>query len=131
VAKKKNGFKFPRVDKKIVLVLLFLLFFNVLIAVLCSSFLQNFWFFADKSIAYILSNLFFFEGALVFAVGAFVASGLSIFRIESPSSLYASPEGHVEYLRESRKKQFKFGIVLVAIGAILIGSSIAIGALLI
>ena len=132
MAKKKTGFKLPRVSKKIVLAVLFLLFFNALIAVFVFSFLhENFWFFADKSAARILSDLLFLEGAMVFAVGAFVASGLSIFRIESKSSLYTSPEGHVKYLRESRKKQFNFGVVLVVIGAILIGSSIVIGAFLI
>jgi len=131
VAKKENGFKLSRINKKIVLALLFLFFFNIFFAVFSFSFLQDFWFFASKSIAYILSDLLFFEGAILFAVGAFVASGLSIFKIEKASSLYASPEGHAEYLRESRKKQFKFGTVLIAIGAILIGSSIAIGTLLI
>jgi len=105
VAKKKNSFKFPRVTKKIVLVVLLLLFFNALIAVFGFSFLhENFWFFADKSATCILSDLLFLEGAIVFTVGAFVASGASIFR---------------------------FGIVVMIIGAILISSSIVIGTFLI
>lgn len=132
MAKKKNSFKFPRVSKKIVLVVLLLLFFNVLITVFGFSFLhENFYFFADKSAARILSDLLFLEGAIVFTVGAFVASGASIFRIESKSSLYANSEGHIKYLHESRKKQFKFGIVVMIIGAILIGSSMVIGTFLI
>ena len=122
----------PKVSKKIVLAVLLTLFFDALVAVFGFSFLhENLSFFADKSEACILSDLLFLEGAIVFTVGAFVASGASIFRIESKSSLYASPEGHVKYLRESRKKQFNFGIVLMVIGAILIGSAIAIGAFLI
>lgn len=132
MARKKNGFKFPRVSKKIVFALLLILFLDALVAVFGFSFLhENFSFFVDKSEACILSDLLFLEGAIVFTVGAFVASGVSIFRIESKSSLYASPEGHVEYLRKSRKKQFNSGIVLMVIGAVLIGSSIAIGAFLI
>jgi hypothetical protein len=95
----------------------------VVVNVVVASLLPPFWL--------ALSNLLFIEGAIILGVGAWIASGASTLRTEKFSSLYARPEGHAEYLRQSRKKQFSFGIVLIIIGAALMGLSIAIGTLLI
>lgn len=80
-----------------------------------------------KSEKNILSDLLFLEGACILAIGAYVASGISILRMETPSSLYASPNGHSRYVKEVRKKQIAFGTILIIIGASLIGLSILIG----
>ena len=78
-----------------------------------------------------LCNLLFIEGGLIFAVGAFIALGVPSRSIERPSSLFASPGGHVDYLRQRRRKQFSFGLILMLIGASLLASSIVIGEFLI
>ena len=78
-----------------------------------------------------LCNLLFVEGGLIFAVGGFIASGIPSMLIERSSSLFASPGGHVDYLRQRRRKQFSFGLILMLIGGSLLTSSIFIGELLI
>lgn len=123
---KMGRFFSSRLEAKIVIVIVFLLLFNVFAASFGASILrEKLPFLKGKSEKVILSDLLFIEGAVIFAIGALVASGVSVFRIETPSSLYASPGGHARYLRESRKKQFKFGIILIIIGAALMGISIA------
>jgi len=80
---------------------------------------------ARKSKMVVLSDLFFLEGAVVLAVGALTAAGTSL-RRESFSSLYAKPDGHRKFLEEQRPKQFFFGILLIIIGAVLIGLSVIV-----
>jgi hypothetical protein len=113
---KRAYFKFVA---KIGIVVLFIVIFDIFIASLHAPFSLT------------LSNLFFIEGAIIFGVGAWVASGATVLRMERPSTLYARPEGHTEYLRQHRKKQLSFGIVLIIIGAALMGLSITIGTFLI
>lgn len=123
---KMKRFFSSKLKVKIGVVILFLVLFNVFAVSLGVSFLrEKFQFLRNKSVKIVMSDLFFIEGAVIFAVGALVASGTSL-RVETFSSLYADPNGHVRYLRESRKKQFAFGIILIVVGASLIGLSISI-----
>jgi hypothetical protein len=69
-------------------------------------------------------DLLFIEGIVVFAAGAYVASGAANLRRESYATLTASPEGHREYLEEQRSRQVSDGILLMVIGAIIIAVSI-------
>lgn len=115
-----------RLEVKVGVILLFLFLINIFI--IKFGFLrEKLPFMAYKSEKNILSDLFFLEGAFILALGAYVASGISILRMETPSSLYASPNGHSRYVREVRKKQIAFGTILIIIGASLIGLSIVIG----
>lgn len=128
---KMRRFLSSRLEAKMGIIILFLLLFNVFAVSFGSSFLrEKLPFLANKSEKLILSDLLFIEGAVIFAIGALIASGASVLRIETPSSLYARPSGHVRYLREERKKQFAFGIILIIIGVALMGLSIAIGTFL-
>ena len=104
------------------MVLLCLCILDMFVAFFTSE--NAFW--ANKSKTVILSDFLFIEGIIIFSIGALVASGISVLRMERWQSLYASPNGHVKYLRQERRKQFSFGIVLMIIGAVLTGLSIAI-----
>lgn len=120
-------FRFPIFMRKIFWVILLLSVFNVLAISLGVTFLQErIWFFSERPRVYMLSDLLFLEGAVIFAVGTFVVSAVSILRIERSSSLYADSGGHTKYLRENREKHLHLGIVLISIGATLMGLSIAI-----
>jgi len=77
----------------------------------------------------VLSDLFFLEGALFFGIGWVIAAGLTIFRMERWQTLYASPDGHAEYLRSERGKQVLFGLAFIVLGTILIGLSVGISVL--
>lgn len=115
-----------RLEVKIGIILLFLLLFNIFI-IKFGFIRERLPLLAYKSEKNILSDLLFLEGAFTLGLGAYVASGISILRMETPSSLYASPNGHSRYVREVRKKQIAFGTILIIIGASLIGLSIIIG----
>lgn len=128
---KMRRFLSSRLEAKMGIVILFLLIFNVIAVSFGISFLrEKLPFLANKSEKTILSDLLFIEGAVIIFIGAAVASGASVLRIETPSSIYASPSGHAKYLREERKRQFAFGIILIIIGAASIGLSIAISTFL-
>jgi len=104
--------------RKIVIVSLCLVTFDVFIAFVLFP--------AHKSRSVILSDLLFIEGALMFGAGALVASGASVLKIERWQSLYASPGGHIKYLREQRRKQFLSGMAMLIIGVVLICLSIGV-----
>ncbi|MEA2089661.1 MAG: hypothetical protein U9O89_02750 [Thermoproteota archaeon] len=132
MTRKLRDFKVPKTVRKIVLVFLCILVFNALVAGLGTPFLcERIWFFSGKSGALVLSDLLFLEGAIIFAVGSFIAGGASILRIETPTSLFASPGGHTEYVVESRKKQIRFGLAVMVLGGTLMVSSVVIGSFLI
>ena len=100
---------------KTVLVTVLLIILNALFLTVVPSF------FANKSAKAMLSDIFFIDGAVTMGMGALIASGYTVFRIESWQTLYASPEGHTEYLETERRKQVLFGILLMVVGAVLIG----------
>lgn len=104
---------------KIGVILIFLSIFNIFI-----TFFGKFW--ENKSKRVFLSDLFFIEGAVILGVGALVASGATVLKMERWQSLVASPSGHVEYLRQQRRKQFSSGIMLMIIGLVLICLSVVI-----
>lgn len=85
----------------------------------------------DLSVALFLrirfADLLFMEGILVFAVGAYVASGMSNPRRENWKTLSTDSEGYREFLEDQRPKQLSDGVILMIIGAIMIGLSLAIG----
>jgi len=68
-------------------------------------------------------DLLFIEGTVIFAIGAYVASGVANLRRESYATLTGSPEGHKEYLEEQRSRQVSDGVLIMIIGAIIIAIS--------
>jgi hypothetical protein len=69
-------------------------------------------------------DLLFVEGIVVFAAGAYTASGAANLRRESYATLAGSPTGHKEYLEEQRSRQVSDGILIMIIGAIIIAISV-------
>jgi hypothetical protein len=84
-------------------------------------------FFAALFLHVRFTDLMFMEGILIFAGGARIASGMGNLRRETWRTLEADPEGHTEYLEEQRLKEDRDGIMLMIVGAIIIGLSIAAG----
>lgn len=108
MGKMRRFFSF-RLKAKMGLVILSLLLFNLFAVSFGSSFLrEKLPFLANKSEKFILSDLLFIEGAVILAIGALAASSASVLR----------------------KKQFAFGIILIIVGATLVGLSIAVSAFL-
>ncbi len=84
-------------------------------------------FFAGKPKKTILSDLFFFEGAIILGLGGLTAAGTGRGISERKETLYVRPSTHVECVRTERKKQVVFGILIMIIGAVLIVLSVAVG----
>lgn len=108
--------------KKIGIIVLCIFIFDVLIVLFTSG--NPFW--GNKPAKVVFSDLLFFEGIIIFGIGALIASGYSALRMERWQSLYASPGGYTDYLREQRKKQVTFGIVCMLIGALLVLLAVAV-----
>lgn len=70
------------------------------------------------------ADLLFMEGILVFATGAYIASGIANLRRETYGTIIGDPEGHKEFLEKERSKQVADGIVLMTVGATIIALSI-------
>ena len=128
---KGRRFKLSPRTKKIALIVLLLLIIDILLAGLGSFFLSDrISFFSGKSATHMLCDLLFLEGAIIFAIGGFLAAGMSeLFAGRSPSRLFAAPRSSAEDVAEFRPKQYSTGTILMIIGASLMGSSIAIGTL--
>lgn len=121
----------PKIEKTVLFVLL-LLIVDILLAGLGGVFLGGrISFFSGKSATHTLCDLLFLEGAIIFAIGVFLAAGMSeLIAGRSPSRLFAAPKSSAEDVAEFRPKQYSTGTILMIIGASLMGSSIAIGVLL-
>jgi hypothetical protein len=122
IAKLRNNERIIDAAKKIVMALCSLSVFDVALAFLGGPYLsRNVGTFLGKSNAAILSDLLFLEGAVIFAVGSFLALGL-------PFKPYKERTDDVE---PPSKKRIHPSILLMIIGASLIGLSITVGTLLV
>ncbi|MFQ6086903.1 MAG: hypothetical protein ACE5OV_02675 [Candidatus Bathyarchaeia archaeon] len=65
---------------------------------------------------HIISNLLFFEGAVIFAVGAFLEAGTA----------YSPREKRVDNREGSHEKHMSLGVLFMIVGASLIGLSVII-----
>jgi hypothetical protein len=109
------------VVKKILKITSLIIVIDIIVAVLGGPFLSlNVGTFLGKSSGVILSDLLFLEGAVIFAVGAFL---LLIIPFRTSPTEGANDD------KQSSEKRTHPGIVLTIMGAILIGLSIAIGSL--
>jgi len=128
----RRYFKFTHITRKIVLIILLLLIFDVLAAGLSPLLRERFRFFSGKSEVHILSDLMFLEGAIIFAVGAFAASGSRLLGGSRHHHPYIEEKmASARNVRKPRKKVMGSGILMMIIGASFMATSIAIGVLLV
>ena len=119
----------------VVLFVLVLLVFDVVAVKLCASYFQhvriasglNIFVSLEKSELIVLSDLLFGEGAVILGVGAFLAVGGSKISIlqQFPGKYYKEEKMTHDYLK-SHSGQVRFGILLMIVGAILLGTAIII-----
>jgi len=112
---------------KIGIIILSLIIANIIVTLFVGE--NLFWIKSSKKVS--LTNLLFIEGAFIFGMGALITSGYTAARIDRWETMYGSPEGHADYIRQQRRKQINFGIVLMIIGALLVILSLAVYYLLI
>ena len=113
---KLKRFRLSKISKRFFKIVLFILIFNVLIVILGPYLSANVPFFSDKSAMHILIDLLFLEGAVIFAIGAFLETDAAYFPKEKTTD---SREG-------SHEKRISLGVLVMMIGAGLIGLSIII-----
>lgn len=104
-----------------------MLVFDIVVATLGASYLGGkIPFFSGKSWKTILSDLLFLEGAAIFTVGAFAEYAISGKRYRSEKH---EAEGMTTSGEETRQKRISFTMLIMILGAGLIGLSMAIGIL--
>lgn len=81
--------------------------------------------FNNKPLNVYMSNLLFLDGAIVMGVGALIAGGSAVY--SGWAMIYADPEAYENYVRTQRKKQMLFGLMMIIIGAILVGLAVTMG----
>ena len=124
---KLRHLELPEAAKNVLLVVSSLLIFDVLVTVLGAPYLSgNTGAFLGKSRIVILSDLLFLEGAVIFAIGIFIAVARA-WRETKPSS---EPTTEITDNAElTRDKRIRPGILLIIIGTILMGLSMMVGTL--
>lgn len=124
---KVRRFELPKAAKKVLLIVLSLLIFDALVAFLGAPYLsENIGTFLGKSTMVILSDLLFFEGAVVFTVGTFMAV---LEFIQEKETLNEPSTETNDNGGRTRGKRIGTGIFVMIIGAILVGLSITVGTL--
>lgn len=125
---KLRRLELPEVAKNVLLIVFSLLIFDVLVTVLGASYLSgNIGAFWGKSRIVILSDLLFLEGAGIFAIGTFIAVAKAAQKIKQ----FSKPSAEININAEKTpEKRINTGILMMIIGAILMGLSIAVGTLL-
>lgn len=125
---KLRRFKLPKATKKVLFIVLSLLILDALVAVFGAPYLsENIGTFLGKSKTVILSDLLFLEGAVIFAIGTFIAV-LRFMKEKEP--LYETSTETTDNEEQTREKRIDAGILMIIIGAILMGLSITVGTLL-
>jgi hypothetical protein len=128
---KRKGFRFPNEIRNIALFITVLLIFDAVIIQVWSPYLQkNFAIFSGKSEATMLSDLLFGEGAIILGIGVFATIGgskMSMSR-QYPGQYYKEGEMMTDHIK-SRPREIRIGILVLIVGAVLLGLSILVGVL--
>lgn len=125
--RKLGHLELPEATKKVFLIVSSLLIFDVLVTVLGGSYLsENIGTFLGKSRIVILSDLLFFEGEVILAIGIFIAVASAWTEMKPSSEPTTEITGNAELTRE---KRIGLGILVIIVGAILMGLSIMVGTL--
>jgi len=125
---KTRNYELRDIAQKVLLIVSSLSIFDVLVAVLGASYLSgNIGTFLGKSGTAILSDFLFLEGVVILAIGILIAVARA-WQETTPSS--ESTTGVADNVEQTPKKRISLGMLMVIIGAILIGLSITVGTLL-
>ena len=114
---KLKRFMPSKIGKKLFKIILSILIFNVLIAILGPHLSADVPFFSGKSAMHMISDLLFLEGAVIFAIGAFLEIGTAYFPEKKTRD---SGEG-------SHENRISPEVLFMIVGAGLIGLSMIIG----
>jgi len=124
---KIRRFELPKAAKKVLSIVLSLLILDALVAVLGAPYLSaNTGTFLGKSSTVILSDLLFLEGAVIFAIGTLIV----ILRSMHEKLSYKPSTETTDNGEQTREKRMHHSILMMIIGAILMGLSITVGTLL-
>ncbi len=124
---KLEDFDLSRVAENILLIISLILLFDAVVAFLGASYLgSSIGAFLGKSGIIILSDLLFFEGSIIFALGTFVLVAKALQKKKPPEPL-AEQE---LYSEKTRRKRLHPGTIMILIGAALLGLSIVVGTVL-
>lgn len=124
---KLRHLKLPEAAKNVLLIVSSLLIFDVLVTVLVASYLSgNIGAFLGKSRTVILSDLLFLEGAVIFAIGTFIAVARAWPETKLPSEPTTEIADNAELTRD---KRIRPGILTMIVGAILMALSMMVGTL--
>jgi len=126
----KEYLKIPKLTRNIVLVFPLILILDILAAGLWTSLLHGCFFCRPQTL--IICDLLFLEGAIIFTIGAFLESGIALpLRVSRhPQGRYSAEQKKDNENKKSSKKQLRTGMFMIILGAMLIGSSVTIGQLL-
>jgi len=120
--------KLPKIVKRTLTLVLVLLVFDILLAGLGATYLnETVAFFFRKSVIFIFSDLLFLEGAIIFTIGAFLEFAQSFSGTRPPEKPQNKQTTNRKKLHEQLMRP---GSVMMIVGAAFIGLSIMIGALL-
>jgi hypothetical protein len=125
---KRKMARLPNQIRNIALFVAILLIFDVATTKLWSPYLrQNFPIFSGKSETTILSDLLFGEGAIFLGFGALIMAGASKTSVlgRYPGQYYKEEKMMTDYV-ESRPRQISAGVLLIIVGAILMGLAITV-----
>lgn len=126
ITTKLKRFKLQKPLTIVLKIVLLLLLFDVLVAALGNFYLgENAGILLGKSIKVNLSDLLFIEGAVILAIGTFI-------EVAKAWGEKPSPETTAEVTENVKQiqKRIHVGVLLLIVGAILIGLSIMVGTLL-
>ena len=119
--------KLPKAAKKVLSIVLSLLILDALVTVLGAPYLSaNTGTFLGKSSTVILSDLLFLEGAVIFAIGTLIV----VLRSMHEKLSYKPSTETTDNAGQTREKRLHPSILMMVIGAILMGLSVTIGTLL-
>lgn len=119
--------KLPEATKNVLLIVSSLLIFDVLVTALGAPYFSgNIGAFLGKSGTVILSDLLFLEGAVIFAIGAFIAFATAGHETKLSSEPTTDTTDNAE---PTRHKRIDPGILMMIVGAILMGLSMMVGTL--
>jgi hypothetical protein len=126
----KDYLKIPKLAKNIVLVFPLVVILNILAAGLWASLLHDCCFCRPQTL--MICDLLFLEGAIIFAIGAFLESGIAwpLKVLRHSRERHPAGEKTDNGNGKSSKKKVRKGMFMIILGAMLIGSSVAVGQLL-
>ena len=128
ITAKAKLFMLPKAVRNIVLIVLILLIINAFVSLLGASYLsENIGVFLGKSGTVIFSDLLFLEGAIILAIGIFIAVAIESEKTKPLSKSSKETDPNAE---ETPEKGINIGVLMIIVGAILIGLSITVGAFL-